>query len=146
MIPIQFDAYDFKIQSKDGVTSIFDIIRKKYVVLTPEEWVRQHIVWYFIEVLQYPKHLISVEKKILVNNLSKRYDIIVYDRTLQPWMLVECKEPKVPISEKTLQQLLHYQKTIQSPYGMITNGNTTYCCHFKIPGFSWLTSLPVFPL
>jgi hypothetical protein len=145
MITLAFRPYDFKIKIEDNVKYIFDIVRRKYVKITPEEWVRQHIVWYLIEELNYPKSLFSLEKKIEVNGLSKRYDLIVYNKLHQPWMLVECKEANIPITENTLAQLLNYQRTIQSPYGLITNGRTTFCCELKMPGFNWLKDLPDYP-
>lgn len=145
MITLAFRAYEFKIKVDGNFEYIFDIIRKKYVKVTPEEWVRQHLVWYFIEELKYPKNLLSLEKKIDVNGLSKRYDLIVYDKYHQPWMLVECKEPKVSLTENTLAQLLNYQRTIQCPYGLITNGRNSFCCEMKLPGFTWLKNMPVYP-
>ena len=140
-LTFKFGNYAFKYKQELGKRYIFDIIRSKYIMLTPEEWVRQHIIWYFIETAQYPKSLISVEKMLLVNGLRKRYDIVVYDKLHQPWMLIECKEPNVPITETTLQQLLSYQRTIQCPYALLSNGKTTYCGALSSNGIQCLEHL-----
>jgi len=142
MFPLEFPPHDFKIRQEEKGPYIFDFIRKKYVLLTPEEWVRQHILVYFCEVMQYPKGLISVEKELKVNNLSKRYDIVVYDYDHKPWMLVECKEQGVPISDKTLQQLLRYHQVLQCPYWFLTNGGRNYCAAVCNGAVEWLRGLP----
>jgi len=113
-------------------------------VLTPEEWVRQHILLYFCDVMHYPKGLISVEKEVKVNGLRKRYDIVVYSREHKPWMLVECKEPGTAIGEDTLQQLLRYHQELQCPYWMLTNGNRHFCASLQEQRVSWLTGLPAY--
>lgn len=141
-LELKFRDYEFKIKKDGGKQYIFDIIRSKYIMLTPEEWVRQHIIWYLIENVAYPKTLISVEKVLLVNGLRKRYDIVVYDKAHQPWMLIECKEPNVPISETTLQQILSYQRTMQCPYAVLTNGQMTFCGALSAGGITWLEALP----
>jgi hypothetical protein len=144
MIALKHEPYNFTIKKEQERQWIFDIIRKKYVLLTPEEWVRQHLLWYMVAVMNYPKGLIAVEKQIHVNNLIKRYDIVVYNHHLQPWMLVECKAPHIVLDDTTLRQLLSYQKTVQCPYGVMTNGSQTYCCEMNIAHFNWLDSLPKF--
>jgi hypothetical protein len=144
MFSITFPEHQFRYRQQDGQRFIFDFIRKKYVVLTPEEWVRQHILLYFCEVLQYPKGLISVEKEIKVNNLKKRYDIVVYDHGQQPWMLVECKESGTPIKEDTLQQLLRYHHVLQCPYWMLSNGTQHFCAAVAGAQVSWLDALPAY--
>lgn len=141
-LTLEFGNYPFKYKQELGKRYIFDIIRAKYIMLTPEEWVRQHIIWYLIEAAHYSKSLISVEKVLLVNSLRKRYDIVVYDTSHQPWMLIECKEPNVPITENTLQQLLSYQRTMQCPYALLSNGQTTYCGALSTNGIQWLPQLP----
>ena len=144
MFSIVFPEHQFKYRQQNGQQLIFDLIRKKYVVLTPEEWVRQHILVYFTEILQYPKGLISVEKEIRVNNLKKRYDIVVYDDEQQPWMLVECKESGIPIREETLQQLLRYHHVLQCPYWMLSNGAQHFCAAVSGTQVSWLNELPAY--
>jgi hypothetical protein len=142
MLSLTFPPHDFKIKQEEHGQYIFDFIRKKYVLLTPEEWVRQHILVYMCEVLAYPKGLISVEKEIKVNQMKKRYDIVVYDSGHKPWMLVECKEQGVPINDKTLQQLLQYHQYLQCPYWLLTNGNQHFCAAVRESAVSWLQVLP----
>lgn len=144
MINLDFHAYDFKIKLVEDKKYIYDIIRKKYILLTPEEWVRQHIVWYFIHQLNYPKTLLSIEKQIKVNGTTKRYDIVVYQNDLKPWMVVECKEFDTPITENAFQQLIRYQSTLNCKYGVVTNGAQTFCCLMDIENFHWLQQLPQF--
>ncbi len=126
MIPLRFEAPAFKTEQRNGQLFIWDALRKKWLVLTPEEWVRQNMVRHFISVQKYPATLIALEKGLVVNDLKKRFDILVYDAAHSPWMLVECKAPQVPLTEGVLQQVLRYNITIPVPYLIITNGNATY--------------------
>lgn len=144
MIQIQYPEYKFRLKAENGRQYIFDSIRKRYVVLTPEEWVRQHVIRYLTETLNYPARLFSVEKVIKVGNLKKRYDIVVYDQELKPWMLVECKEAGINISDTTLQQLLRYYQVLQCPYWMLVNGANAYCATIKGGKVSWMDTLPPF--
>ncbi len=107
---------------------IFDIFRKKYVVLTPEEWVRQHFAHYLTEHLQYPKALIKIEGAIQLNGRKKRADIIVYGKDTQPFLVVECKSYDVKLGEATFRQSAWYNHSLQAPYLVITNGLYHYCC------------------
>jgi len=142
MITIPFAAYPFRFQDKDNGRYIYDIIRKKYVLLTPEEWVRQNLLHYLIEQQGYPKGLISVEKEIRVNGLKKRYDLVVFSKAMAPWMLVECKKPQVLITEQTLQQLLRYHQVLQCPFWMLSNGKQHYCGQVSDRQVTWLEALP----
>ncbi len=145
MITLDLSNLQLKLQQQDGRTKVFDPIRKKWLVLTPEEHVRQYILQHLVEKMQYPTLLLSVEKMIQVGNVNKRFDIVVYDRDHKPWMLVECKEPGVPITERTLHQLLSYQSVIQCPYWLLTNGHETFCADASdIRQIKWLDSLPMF--
>jgi hypothetical protein len=144
MFTLTFQQYNFRFRQQENVRYIFDFIRKKYVVLTPEEWVRQHILSYLCEDLKYPRGLISVEKEIKINNLKKRYDIVVYNDKQQPWMLIECKEPEVQITDNTLQQLLRYHNSLQCPYWFLTNGAQNFCALVKDGAVSWLPALPTY--
>jgi hypothetical protein len=123
---------------------IFDSIRKKYVVLTPEEWVRQHFVNYLVNHLHYPKSLIKLEGGLKYNTLSKRSDIVVYDRKGNPFMLVECKSKDVKLNQKVVNQISIYNLKIGAPYQVITNGLIHYC--YRINELSkecvFLNSLP----
>lgn len=143
MVNIDLSGIELRLKKQDGKVCVFDPIRKGWFILTPEEHVRQYILVYLMDKMNYPKGLISVEKMIKVNNLNKRFDIIVYNREHRPWMLVECKAPEVPVSEKTLHQLLQYQQTMQCSYWLLTNGHQTYCANACTPeNIIWEEQLP----
>ncbi len=143
MITLDFRNIELRLRQEDGKTRVFDPIRKKWLVLTPEEHVRQYLIGFLTEKLRYPNSLTAVEKAIQVAGLSKRFDLVVYDRTHKPWMLVECKSPDVPITETTLHQLLSYQGTVQCRYWLLTNGHQTFCADAGNPNdIKWLTELP----
>ena len=147
MITLDFSGIHLKIKQENDKPFVFDPIRKQWVSLTPEEHVRQYVIHYMTEGMQYPKSMLSVEKKIMVGNLAKRFDIVVYNREHKPWMLVECKAPEVIISEATLYQLLNYQRTAQCNYWMLTNGHQTFCADAcDIQNIKWLDSLPPYEL
>jgi hypothetical protein len=125
MIVVQYPEPQFRMKNENGRQYIFDSIRKVWLILTEEEWVRQNFVNYLITELRYPSTVIALEKEILLNDLKKRFDILVYDRHHKPWMLIECKEPKVSLSEDALQQVLRYNISVPVEYIVITNGNAT---------------------
>ena len=125
---------------------ILDIIRKKYIVLTPEEWVRQHFVNYLILDLHYPKSLFKIESGLKFNHMQKRSDILIHDRTGAPWMLVECKSPDIKLTQKAFNQIAVYNMTIGAKYLAVTNGMAHYCCVAGVPGQPavFLDDFPVF--
>ena len=125
MIAVQFPEPQFRMKMENGKQYIFDAIRKTWLLLTEEEWVRQNFVSYLTTALNYPSTVIALEKEITLNDLKKRFDILVYDRQHQPWMLVECKEPRVALNEDVLQQVLRYNISVPVQYIIITNGSTT---------------------
>ena len=125
MIAVQYPEPQFRMKKENGKQYIFDAIRKTWLLLTEEEWVRQNFVSYLTSTLHYPSTVIALEKEISLNELKKRFDILVYDKQHQPWMLIECKEPKVNLSEEVLQQVLRYNISVPVQYIVITNGNTT---------------------
>lgn len=143
MIKIAYPSYPFKIEIKDGKDHIFDPLRKKWIRLTPEEWVRQNFIQYLLQVKKYPPSLIAIEKEIVVGELKKRFDILVYQNS-RPWLLVECKEMNVPVNESVIQQLLRYQTVIQAPYLIITNGNDTKGIAIKDQELIPLKDIPTF--
>lgn len=143
MIKIEFPPYQPKIQTKEGKETIFDVVRKKWVILTPEEWVRQNFIQYLIQTKNISATLISVEKEIKVGELKKRTDIVVYDQQTIPRVIIECKEMNVPLDEKVLQQALRYHITIPVPYIIITNGSYTYCFEKKGHEFIAINFFPV---
>lgn len=122
---VQFPEPDFAIKTEGEKRYIFDTIRKTWLVLTEEEWVRQNFVAYLIQVLHYPTSLIALEKGVILNGLKKRFDILVYDKAHQPWMMIECKAPSVTLSEDVLQQVLRYNVSVPVNYVIITNGAAT---------------------
>lgn len=124
MIKITYPSYPFKIEKRADKEHIFDPLRKKWIRLTPEEWVRQNFLQYLLQTLQYPASLIAVEKEIQIGELKKRFDILVY-KDDRPWLLVECKEMNVPLEESVMAQLLRYQTAVQARYLVVTNGNDT---------------------
>ncbi len=125
MITVAYPKPDFKTKTEKGRQFIFCLVRKRWIVLTPEEWVRQNFIAYLISVLDYPLTLIAVEKEINLGELNKRFDILVYDKVHKPWMLVECKEPQVALNEGVLQQVLRYGISVPAVYLVITNGEAT---------------------
>ncbi len=125
MIKIEYPPYEPKIKKENNKELIFDGIRKRWVILTPEEWVRQNFLNYLTQTKAYPASLIAVEKEIKLGDLKKRFDIVVYDRDWKPWMIIECKEMNVVLDKKVLDQALRYNITLQVPYLVITNG--IYC-------------------
>ena len=141
MISINYPEYPFKIQKEAGKDCIFDPLRKTWVVLTPEEWVRQNFIQYLIQVKQYPASLIAIEKTIQLGELKKRFDIVVY-KNEAPWILIECKEANVSLTEKTLEQILQYQQVIEASYLVMTNGHTTYGAKIETGKLHYLQSLP----
>src|SRR5690606_23760328 len=116
MSSLNLPKFDWDIQENQGNATIFDPLRKKHITLTPEEWVRQHFVQYLIQHLKYPKSLIQLERGHAYNTLAKRTDILIYDRSGSPYMLVECKASHIKIDEKVFRQASVYNKTIQAKY------------------------------
>jgi hypothetical protein len=125
MIAVQYPEPQFRMKKENDKQYIFDAIRKSWLLLTEEEWVRQNFVSYLTITLHYPSTVIALEKEFSLNDLKKRFDILVYDGQHRPWMLVECKEPKVALNEDVLQQVLRYNISVPVKYIVITNGNTT---------------------
>ena len=126
METLEYPDYPFRIRTSEGRRQIFDVARKRWVQFTPEEWVRQNFLQYLLQVKQYPAALIAVEKVLQLGELTKRFDILVYDRNHQPWMMVECKAMEVPLNDEVLHQLLRYNIAIPVPYLVITNGSKAY--------------------
>jgi len=129
MIKINYPSYQPKIKKEKGKEFIFDEVRKRWIMLTPEEWVRQNFLQYLIHVKKYPASLIAIEREIKLADLKKRFDIVVYDKSSQPWMIIECKEMNVDLSKQVLDQVLRYNITMQVPFLVITNG--IYCMAFQ---------------
>jgi hypothetical protein len=144
MIKIDYPPYQPKIKKELDKEFIFDEVRKQWIMLTPEEWVRQNFLQYLIHIKKYPASLISVEKELKLGELKKRTDAIVYTTNAQPWLMIECKAMNEPLNEKVLQQILRYHITIPVPFLVITNGS--FCFGFeKVNGdFVEINELPAF--
>ena len=123
MLTINYPERKPAVRIENGHEQIFCLVRKKWVRITPEEWVRQNFLLYLIDVERFPQSLIAVEKKVLVGSLSQRFDLVLYDRKAKPICLVECKEQNVSLSTQTLLQVLRYNSSLQVKFLIITNGN-----------------------
>ncbi len=132
MIKIEYPPYQPKIKEAAGKEFIFDEVRKRWVILTPEEWVRQNFLQYITQTKKYPASLIAIEKEIKLGELKKRFDIVVYDADTKPWMIVECKEMNVALNKSVLDQVLRYNISLNVPYLVITNGS--YCMAMQLAG------------
>ncbi|TAI48930.1 type I restriction enzyme HsdR N-terminal domain-containing protein [Flagellimonas allohymeniacidonis] len=128
MQDLNFPKYAFRIKNSENSLSIFDIVRKKFVLLQPEEWVRQHTLHFLIHTKQYPLSLVNVEKQLVVNQLKKRYDIVVFNALGQVEILVECKSPTTKITQEVFDQIARYNYQLKAQYLMVTNGMAHYFC------------------
>lgn len=128
MDQLVFPPFEHRIKTIDGKQCIFDVIRKKFIVLTPEEWIRQHLVHFLISNMNYPKSLISVEDGMKVNRMQKRSDVVVYNRTGEIFMAIECKALSVKLSQKTMDQLSIYNQKYKAEYLVLTNGLQVIIC------------------
>jgi hypothetical protein len=123
MLPVRYPEPSFKIKAGNGKELIFDILRKRWVPLTSEEWVRQNFIQFLLQDKKYPSALIAVEKEIRLGELRKRFDVLVYDSSHQPWMMIECKGREIQLNESVLEQVLRYNISVPVQYLIITNGN-----------------------
>lgn len=146
MQPLNFPKYSFRFKNSENKVSIFDSIRKKFILLTPEEWVRQHIIEFLLIEKKYPKSLINVEKVVKVNGMNKRYDVVVFNSDGSIFLLIECKAPEVKIDQKTFDQIARYNLILNAQYLMVTNGLNHYFCEmdFENEKYSFLKELPNF--
>ena len=117
-----------KLRETNGHREVFDIVRNRFVALTPEEWVRQHFILYLHQQLLYPLELMQVEGSISLNGMSKRCDIVVYDSNVRPLIIVECKKETVPLTQKVIDQACRYNLVLQVPFLCLTNGTQQICC------------------
>lgn len=139
MIPVDLTPYKSKLRLKktEGKAYVFDFIRGKWLVLLPEELVRQLLILYLIEEKSYSKNSMAIERGIKVNNLSKRCDILLFDQNTKPLMLVECKAPEVKITQDVFRQIAIYNLSFEVDYLLVTNGIQTYCCKMDYIEKSW---------
>ena len=146
MQTLNFSSYSFRFKNSENKVSIFDSIRKKFIVLTPEEWVRQHVIQFLIQECNYPKSYINVEKLLKINGLNKRYDAVVFNRDGSIFLLVECKAPEIKISQTTFDQIARYNMVLKSNYLMVTNGLEHFFCRMDYDNnkYEFITELPDF--
>jgi hypothetical protein len=144
MNELNLPSYPFRIRNAGQNKEIFDSLRRKYVLLTPEEWVRQHFIMYICNGLSYPVSLISIEKGFKVNQRHKRADIVVYSSAGVPWMIIECKAPQVTLTQDTFYQAATYHMKLNVKYLVVTNGLNHYCCKFENETFSFVEGFPPF--
>ncbi|ULQ54814.1 type I restriction enzyme HsdR N-terminal domain-containing protein [Flavihumibacter fluvii] len=142
MINLVFPDYPFRMREMDGKHQIFDEARKRWVAFTPEEWVRQNFLQYLFQEMNYPASLIAVEKEMQLGELSKRFDILVYNQQHKPWMMVECKSMDVTISDAVVHQVLRYNMAIPVRYLVVTNGRSSWFFEKKNGRLEALLELP----
>ncbi len=144
MVQLNLPQFKCNIRKNDRKYEIFDGIRKKYVVLTPEEWVRQHFINYLTGHLRYPRSLMAVESGTRYHGLQKRTDILVYDNSMAPLLLTECKSYKVKIDQSSMDQVAMYNRGLKARYVVITNGLQHFCCEFDGSSWTFLKEIPAF--
>jgi hypothetical protein len=143
MLQINYPDYNFRIKKEKNKELIFDEVRLQWITLTPEEWIRQNFLQYLINVKEYPKSLLSIEKIINLGELKKRCDIVVYKNDL-PWMIIECKEMNIDLKVPVLEQILRYNIGLPVKYLVLTNGNKTFAFELSENGLMEINELPTF--
>lgn len=143
---LQFPPYDLKIRQTNGKAEVWDALRKMWLVLTPEEWVRQHLIFFLQKERNFPAGLMTPELSLKVNGMSKRADLVVYDKSATPILLAECKAPEVSINQAVFDQASRYNITAKVPYLLVTNGLKHYCSRidFETGTFSFLPDIPLY--
>ncbi len=146
MQPLNLPQYSFRIKSEGQRKYIFDNIRKRYVVLTPEEWVRQHLIAWLVEEKNYPAALIAVEMPLKFNRMERRADVVLYSGRGKPFMIIECKAPGIKISQKAFDQAARYNTGLKVDYLVVSNGLVHYCAKLNHAGGTWefLKEIPDF--
>lgn len=143
---LNFPSYAFRLREKESRPEIFDEVRKKWVTLTPEEWVRQHVMKWLTEEKKYPASLLAIEKSISVNGLTKRCDMVAFDREANPLLIVECKAHDVEINQQVFDQAARYNLTLNADLFLLTNGLKHFCCKIDHDqkSYNFIKDLPVF--
>lgn len=146
MLSLNLPAFDVKVAERDGRTVIFDAIRRRYVDLTPEEWVRQHFVHFLLEHKGYPQALMANEVQVLLNGTKKRCDTVLYRRDLTARMIVEYKAPDVEITQKVFDQITRYNMVLKVDYLIVSNGLQHYCCriNYEKNSYTFLQDIPMY--
>ena len=143
---LNLPEYNFKTKSDEGKLMIFDVIRKKYVILTPEEWVRQNFIQYLKNEKNYPESLMAIEKQIVVNGKQRRFDLLVYRRNGQPYLIAEFKAPNVKITQETFDQVVRYNMSLKVERVVVSNGLQHFACEIDYlkNGYNYLNEIPAF--
>lgn len=144
MQKLNFPSYSFRFKNNQNKVAVFDDLRKKFIILTPEEWVRQHTVKFLEKEKNYPLSLINVEKQLKIAGLTKRYDVVVFEPEGNIHIIVECKAPKIKITQNTFDQIARYNLSLKANYLMVTNGLEHYFCQmdYEKQTYIFLTELP----
>ncbi len=144
MRTLNFPQYRFRFKNSENNLAVFDVLRKKFVLLSPEEWVRQHTVHFLMEEKNFPKNLLNVEKVLIINKLTKRYDIVAYNSDGSIKLLVECKAPHIKIDQTTFDQIARYNLSLNAEYLMVTNGLQHFFCQldYEAKSYVFLPDLP----
>ena len=144
MNKLNLPSYPIKLKEEGGKQYIFDFIRKKYLVNTPEEWVRQNFIHFLMREKKYPASLIAIEKGLKLNELQKRADAVIYDTNGEAIVLIEFKAPKIKITEATFEQISRYNMVFKVPYLIVSNGLNHYCCkiNFTDNSFEFIKEIP----
>jgi hypothetical protein len=147
MQKLNFPAYAFRFKNRENKSLIFDPIRKKFVVLTPEEWVRQHLLQFLLSEQNYPAAMMNVEKQISGHHLTKRYDLVVFDPDGSVFMLGECKAPSVPVTQVVFDQAAQYNYALNAPYLLVSNGLQHLVARIDTDNrrYDFLGGLPSYP-
>lgn len=141
MTEVKFGDYKFRIEEREGKQFIFDEVRRKFVSLTNEEYVRQHILRYLIQDLKFSKSLIAVERQIELNGLPKRFDVVVFGNDGKPKMIIECKAPEEKLDNKVFEQIARYNLALKVDYLWVSNGTYNFCCRLR-DGVKLLNHIP----
>lgn len=131
MAQLNLPPYEVRLKEADGHQQIFDVLRRRYVALTPEEWVRQHFVHFLMEHKHYPKGLLGNEIELRIGEKRMRCDTVLYDKTLQPQMIVEYKAPEIEITQRVFNQITAYNMILRVDYLIVSNGLQHYCCRMN---------------
>lgn len=144
MQKLQFPQPDLRVRNLNDVLQVWDVVRKKWVVLTPEEWVRQHLIHFLRDRRGWSESLMAVEKNLKYNGLNRRPDVVVYTSDMKPLLLAECKAPDVNINQAVLDQAVMYNRSLGVAYVLVTNGLHTSCCliHAERSSIQWLNDIP----
>ncbi len=148
MIKLNFPSYQFRFKNSENKMAIFDELRKKFIILTPEEWVRQHTIQFLIHQKKYPQQLLNAEKQLKVNGLTRRYDIVAYNPDGSINLIVECKAPSIKITQDTFDQIARYNLSLKAEQLMVTNGLNHYFCQldYKAEKYHFLRDISTYSI